>query len=211
MPNTFKRFSAVLAFILVSASAQAVAAQPNLGTSIQGRASVSNAYSGQHEEPLGAGYTLQADFIIAPYEWFNVRAYLGMIKVGRRANDEYCEQQGIHCHVTAHGAIGGLMARLTVPIPWISPFIGAGLGSTFGRYSHRTPNDYTRRNGMFMHVPLTLGLALGPHSEVDLGATVLRHPGSRGDIVSVYLALTLPLTDGPRLPSQTANPDGNAP
>jgi hypothetical protein len=81
--------------------------------------------------------------------------------------------------VTSKIGFLGAKGRFTIPIPYIAPFIELGAGLSIGVLRTKTDSTDEHTVGPAVHIPLTLGLALGGHHEFELEFLYLFHPNER--------------------------------
>ncbi len=61
---------------------------------------------------------------------------------------------------------------------YVGPFLELGLGASAGSISTRSGTDVDEStSGVALHIPFTIGLAVGPHHELDLAFAYLFYPG----------------------------------
>jgi hypothetical protein len=80
------------------------------------------------------------------------------------------------------------------PIPYVGPFIEAGIGASAGKLSTRSGQvvDLTG-SGVLLHVPLALGLALGDRHQFEVGFWYLVHPAQKLICGAAAVGLTFDL------------------
>lgn len=81
--------------------------------------------------------------------------------------------------MSAKAGFLGAKLRLTIPIPYVAPFLEAGLGTTFGEMSTRTASVDEHFAGVTYHIPIGLGLALGKEHNFEVMFSYLFHPAQK--------------------------------
>ncbi len=123
---------------------------------------------GEPEETItGSGLYLQGEYVFEFNKWFDLRPYTGFLYARTNTNDEVFDDYGYKANATAL-LIGG-KARLTIPIPWVAPYIESGLGSSLGYYETYTAYWDINNIGIFAHIPLAFGVKVGRKHNIDIG------------------------------------------
>lgn len=170
-----------------------VAAQPREGHFVDGALGygLSSPYDGS--EVRGTGVLAKGEYVYAPSSWAGVRPYGGMVLTWRDQIDVRCVDTGIDCEVTAKIGVLGAKGRLAIPIPWVAPFFELGAGLSFGSLRTRTPEVDRTRSGVLIHVPVSIGLAIGPEHEIEFAFVYYYHPVARQFAGAAALGLSFPL------------------
>jgi hypothetical protein len=131
-------------------------------------------YTDRQSNSQGGGFYGAAEFVLVTSMWFSPRAYAGVLLTNTDAGS--CDTPG--CDV--HASIGflGAKGRLTIPIPYVAPYIEAGLGASVGNLTTRVYDIDVDFTGVTYHVPFAFGLSIGNMHDyfVDLGFSFLFHP-----------------------------------
>jgi hypothetical protein len=172
MRSTFRGiFIVIIAILFISKTAEA---QPKKGEFIQ--ASIGLGMSAPYEDYniFGNGFYAQAEYVFAFKKWLGVRPYAGFISTNpsKSGTDTSLSEY----RVTSKAFLLGGKARICAPIPWIAPYIELGVGVSAGSFETFTPSTYKKDSGLLMHIPYTLGLALGKNHEVEIAVTYYEHP-----------------------------------
>lgn len=150
-----------------------------------------SAYNHKPDATSG-GVWLQAEHIWLIREWFSPRAYGGTLLTWPERNSCGADQRP--CDVSNKIGFAGVKARLMAPLPYIGPYIEGGGGISFGKIKTLvTTEEDIDSAGVFGHVAVGAGLALGKHREVDLGFNYLIHPGQKQIGGGLVLGMTIPL------------------
>lgn len=139
----------------------------------------------------GSGFYLQGEYVLTAAKWFDIRPYAGLVmaktKTGgeRQGNPEYKSN-------TNAFLIGGKI-RVTAPIPWVAPYIESGVGASIGSFETFTPFTNLEEKGVVLHIPVSLGLELGPKHNVSVGFTYYFHPSVEQFAGAAAFGITIPL------------------
>ncbi|MBP0903477.1 hypothetical protein ACFSKN_01125 [Mariniflexile gromovii] len=149
-------------------------AQPKKGEFIQ--ASIGLGMSAPYEayNILGTGFYAQAEYVFAFKKCLGVRPYAGLILTN--PSESSTDANLSEYRVTSKAFLLGGKARICAPIPWIAPYIELGVGVSAGSFETFTPTVYKKDSGLLLHVPYTLGLALGKNHDVEIAVTYYEHP-----------------------------------
>ncbi len=171
MPSTLRAVFVIAIALFLSNTTNA---QPRKGKFIN--ASIGYGISAPYDETNvgGTGFYAQGEYVLGLTKWFGVRPYAGLIftspneNIGGSTLSEY--------RVSSKAFLLGGKARVCAPIPWIAPYFEVGLGASFGSFETYTPMTYKKEKGVLMHIPATIGLALGKDHNVDVAFTYYYHP-----------------------------------
>jgi len=132
----------------------------------------------------GSGGYVAAEAFHLVEEWFTPRAYLGLLLTWPE-ND--CGPGVVPCEIWARIFFLGIKGRLMAPIPWVGPFIEAGVGLSLGTLTTRNGAIVeAAARGVIPHVQWAVGLAIGPRHDVSLSLQYLEH--TRGKQTGAALA-----------------------
>jgi hypothetical protein len=95
--------------------------------------------------------------------------------------------------VTSKAAAAGIKGRLAIPIPYVAPFIELGLGASAGTFRTFTPVHQITRDGVLIHIPVTLGLALGSEGQLEVALVFLYYPAAKQFGGGTAFGMTFPL------------------
>jgi hypothetical protein len=171
----------VLALATLGLTASA-AAQPKRGQFIGGE--VGYGLSAPYQDDAGSdghGGLVQAEYTYAPNAWVGVRPYAAVIVTWPDSVDGRCESAELawDCEVTAQGLMLGGKGRLAIPIPYVAPFLELGMGATLGSVTTRTFSENHQVTGALVHIPVTLGVAIGEDHDFELAFAYYFHPAAR--------------------------------
>ena len=125
---------------------------------------------------LGTGFYAQGEYVWAPTKWFSLRPYAGVIFTS--TNDDDIDDALRGSEVSANAFLLGGKTRVAAPIPWVAPYIEIGVGASIGSFETVTPFLSRKVSGLSVHVPFTLGLALGRNNNIDLAFVYYAHPSA---------------------------------
>ncbi|RED22002.1 hypothetical protein BD847_3496 [Flavobacterium cutihirudinis] len=149
-------------------------------------------YGTQDEvDVMGGGLYLQGEYIIGLKSWFSIRPYAGAIfeSVDKDQNVQNQPQY----KVTTNAFLMGGKVRICAPIPWVAPFIEGGIGTSIGKFETFTPNVNFNKSTILMHIPFSVGLAVGRHHNFEIGISGYFHPAAKQSTGVFALGYTFPL------------------
>ena len=166
-------------------------AQPKIGEFIN--ASVGFGLSAPYDESdiSGDGFYAQGEYVIGITKWFGVRPYVGIILTSERNNEK--QQNQFNYKVTSKALLLGGKARICAPIKYIAPYLETGLGFSVGSFETYTPLTNISKNGLIMHIPFSIGLALGKKNNIDIAFSYYYHPVVKQFSGAAAFGLTFPL------------------
>jgi hypothetical protein len=88
--------------------------------------------------------------------------------------------------------LGGKV-RVRAPIPWVSPYVEIGIGTSIGKFETFTVFDNIDKSGIIYHIPFSFGLELGRKNNIDLGFAYYFQPSVEQYIGAFALGITFPL------------------
>jgi len=166
-------------------------AQPRKGDFINASVGLGISTSEYEEDGGGIGFYAQGEYVKAITKWFGIRPYAGIIITSPdRETDLEIEN---NYKVTAKAFSFGGKFRVAAPIPWIAPYIETGLGASIGSFETFTPSTNIKKNGILMHIPFSLGLAVGPKHNVEIAFTYLFTPAAEQFSGAAAFGLSFPL------------------
>ena len=137
----------------------------------------------------GSGFYLQGEYAMTLAKWIDIRPYIGLILTKADENGQNLPQY----KSTANAFMLGGKVRITAPIPWVAPYLESGIGASIGSFQNITPYTDIEKSGMVFHIPVSLGLELGPKRNFDLAFTYYFHPSVEQFAGAVAFGLSIPL------------------
>lgn len=195
MKLTLLRFIFIISISLFSNQIKAQTTGKSIKASIGYGASSSyytEDYGSQDEvDVMGGGLYLQGEYIIGIKSWFSVRPYAGFIfeSVDKNQNIENQPQY----KVTTNAFLVGGKVRLCAPIPWVAPFIEGGLGASAGKFETFTPNVNFNKSDVLLHIPFSIGLAVGRNHSFEIGISGYFHPAAKQSTGVFAVGYSFPL------------------
>lgn len=141
----------------------------------------------------GSGFYAEAEYVISMSKWFSVRPYAGIIITSTNKNEN--QQTLINYKVNSKAFFVGGKARICAPIPYIAPYLETGLGVSIGSFETYTPATNSNKNGLIMHIPFTIGLALGKKHNIDVAFAYYFHPSVKQFSGAAAVGLSFPLNN----------------
>ncbi|WP_289665068.1 hypothetical protein [Flavobacterium panacagri] len=184
MTLTLRSLSTYFLFIILISNF--TNAQPRVGQSIKasiGFASSSSYYIedyGNQDEldVMDSGLYLQAEYIFGIKSWFGLRSYAATISTKIDKNQPPLLDQPLY-KVTTRALLVGGKVRFCAPIPWVAPFIEGGIGASIGSFQTFTPSTNFDKNDVLMHIPFSIGLAVGRKNNIELALSGYFHPAAK--------------------------------
>lgn len=139
----------------------------------------------------GTGFYAQGELVLSPSSWIDFRPYAGFILTKMNESDTEVVQAGYKS--TANAVLVGGKTRITAPIPWVAPYVELGVGASIGSFETFTPYTSIDESGLFLHIPFSLGVELGPNHNVNLEFTYYFHNSLEQFAGAAALGLSFPL------------------
>ncbi|MBS7252566.1 hypothetical protein [Flavobacterium branchiicola] len=181
MTLTLRYFITLVFIILFSCYSKAQSTGKSIKASI-GYGSSSSYYienygSQEEVDVMGGGLYLQGEYIIGVKSWLSVRPYAGAIFESVNKNQNIQNQP--QYKVTTNAFLLGGKVRLCAPIPWVAPFIEGGIGVSIGKFETITPGVNFDKSDALLHIPFSIGLAIGRHNSFEIGISGYFHPAAK--------------------------------
>lgn len=142
-------------------------------------------------EIYGYGFYLQGEYVLTIASWIDIRPYAGLILTksveNKRDPSEYKSN--------ANAFLIGGKTRLKAPIPWVAPYIEIGIGASIGSFETITPWTHIEENGVLMHMPVSIGLELGPKHNFDIAFTYYFHERAQQFAGAMAVGFSIPLNN----------------
>lgn len=139
----------------------------------------------------GSGFYAQGEYVLSLNNWIDLRPYAGLIftKMGERDPNVNPENHTS----TANAFLFGGKARFIIPIPWIAPYVELGLGGSVGSFETVTLDTNLDDSGLFLHIPISLGVELGPQHSVNVEFTYYFHDSMKQFAGAAAIGVAIPL------------------
>ena len=148
-------------------------------------------YGNQDElEVDGDGFFAQGEYIIGISKWFGIRPYAGLLLTSSDGGNPQGEP---NYKITTDVFMLGAKARLCAPIPYVAPFIELGIGTSIGSFHTFTPSTNYKKSTVLMHVPVSFGLAVGRHHNIELALSYYMTPAANQISGAVALGYSFPI------------------
>jgi len=147
----------------------------------------------QEENPEiidGFGFYTQGEYVIGIKKWFSVRPYAGVIFTST-SEDKIKNPQGYKVETNAF-FLGGKV-RLCAPIPWVAPFVEAGIGASLGSFTTYTEVINIKKTGAQLHIPIGFGLAVGRKNNIEIGVSFYAQPSAEQSFGGFTAGYSFPL------------------
>ncbi len=136
----------------------------------------------------GSGFYAQGEYVIGISKWFGIRPYAGLVLTSHLKQQNQPEYK-----VTSKAFLFGGKARIVAPIPWVAPYFEIGVGASIGSFETYTLYTNIKKNGILIHIPFTIGLALGPKHNLDLALTYYYQPAVQQFSGATAIGFSFPL------------------
>ncbi len=136
----------------------------------------------------GSGFYLQGEYVLTLAKWLDLRPYAGLI-LAKTKNDNNLPNYRSDANAFL---IGGKL-RFTAPIPWVAPYLESGIGASIGSFETFTVFTNITKSGFVFHIPVSVGLKLGPKQNFDFAFTYYFHPSVEQIAGGIALGVSFPL------------------
>lgn len=186
-----KLYTSFLALLSTTIFCPSLAAQIKEGKFINFSAGFGTSAPYDQTDISGTGFYAQGEYVLNVENWLGVRPYAGVIIASGDSDAEGMEGY----EMKSNAFLLGIKGRIAAPIPYVAPFIELGLGASVGSFRTYTPKTDLKKSGVLLHVPFTLGLALGRKNDVELKFTYYYHTAVEQFSGAAALGLSFPLKD----------------
>ncbi|WP_452222898.1 outer membrane beta-barrel protein [Lacinutrix chionoecetis] len=157
------------------------------------KASIGLGYSYPSEEVdvAGSGFYIQGEYVFKFSKWLSARPYAGYISTS--PDSELTAENDAGYQVTANAFLLGAKGRLTFPIPWVSPYIETGIGTSIGSFRTFIPGTDFDISGILIHIPATIGLGIGRNNGLEIEFTYFIHPSAEQFSGAAAIGFNFPL------------------
>ncbi len=139
----------------------------------------------------GSGFYIQGEYVNTLKKWIDIRPYAGLILT--KTNSDYNDRHGTDFKSSTNALLIGAKARVIAPIPWVAPYIEIGIGVSMGSFENLTPVTNIDKRGVFLHIPWTIGLKLGPNRTYDISFSYYEHPAVKQFSAAATIGFSFPL------------------
>lgn len=167
MTSLFRKTFIIIIFITFSSNL--IKAQPRKGEFINVAVGIGLTSPYDDTDIDGTGFYAQGEYVFGLTKWIGLRPYAGLILTSTNQNSN--QQNQPEYKATTNAFLIGGKARICAPIPWVAPYIEIGIGTSIGSFETYTPLTTIKKNGLLMHVPFSIGLALGRKNNFDVAFT----------------------------------------
>ena len=181
----------ILGFILISFNQ--ISAQLSSQKSIDVSLGYGVAFPYEEIEVYGSGFSAQGEYVMDFSKWIGVRPYAGFI-LAKASEEDYDGNPTIY-RCSANAFLLGTKVRFTLPIPWVAPYLEAGIGASIGSFRTFTPLHDIDKKGFALHYPISLGLQIGRHHNFDLGLSYYMMPNEEQVNAVIGIGFTIPLNN----------------
>jgi hypothetical protein len=140
---------------------------------------------------FGLGFYAQGEYVRNINEWIDVKPYAGYILAKMEGDLSGSQEPGDRS--TANAFLFGGKGRFRIPNDYVAPYAEIGLGGSIGSFEVVTSNTNINESGVFMHIPFSLGLELGPRNKVNVELTSYFHPSVKQYLGAIAVGLRIPV------------------
>ena len=140
---------------------------------------------------LDTGFYLQGEYVLVISKWLDVRPYAGLILT--KSNGKDLNDNPTIYESNSNAFLIGGKTRVTIPIPWISPYVEIGIGASLGSFKTFTSYTNINKNGLILHIPFSLGLELGPKHNLGVAVTYYFQPSIEQYAGAAAFGVSIPL------------------
>ncbi len=186
--NHLKHFvSLLLLFVSVKTFAQ-----PNKGEFLNVSMGLGNTTCYYDVETEGSGFGAEVEYVWAPLSWFGIRPYAGVIF----AEAESKKGELFQADVKTNAFLLGTKFRVAAPIRYVAPYIESGIGLSVGNFKTFVFDQRDiDKSGVFAHVPITLGLAVGRKHNIEIKMTYFYQYSVRQIYATAGVGFSIPLNE----------------
>lgn len=168
-------------------------AQPRKGEYINASIGVGLSTSYYEEDGGGTGFYAQAEYANGITKWIGARSYAGILLTsGDKTNEN---GNPTEYRISAKAFSFGGKIRVAAPIPYVAPFIESGIGVSIGSFQTYTPSTNLKKNGVLMHIPVSLGLAIGRKHNVDIAFNYYFYPSIKQISGAIAAGVAIPINN----------------
>ena len=138
----------------------------------------------------GSGFYMQAEYVLTLATWIDIRPYAGLIFTKTDRDDNEFGYKS-----NANAFLFGGKTRIKAPIPWVAPYLEVGLGGSIGSFETVTPYDNFDESGLLFHIPVSIGLELGPKHNIDIAFTYYFHNSVNQFAGAAAFGVSIPLNN----------------
>lgn len=170
-----------------------VNAQPKKGEYINTSIGYGLSTSYYEEDGGGSGFYAQAEYANGITKWIGTRTYAGILLTsGDKTNED---GNPTEYRISAKAFSFGGKIRVAAPIPYVAPFIESGIGASIGSFQTYTSSTNLKKSGILMHIPVTLGLAVGRKHNVDIAFSYYFYPSMKQISGAIAAGVAIPINN----------------
>lgn len=188
IPRSIPTFC-LLFFVLFTL--QTVKAQPKKGQYIKASIGLGLSIPFDDIDIYSNGFYAQGEYVFGITRWFGLRPYTGVILASSNVNNTPQQQSGYK--VETNAVLLGGKFRLVIPIPWVAPYFESGIGTSIGSFTTITPYTNVEKKGFVVHIPVTIGLAIGRNHSFELEFTYYYHPSEEQFAGAAAIGFSFPI------------------
>lgn len=182
-------FTSLITFLFLTVFCNSLNAQIEKGEFINVSSGIGLCYPDDETEMNGSGFYAQGEYVLNLNNWFGVRPYAGVIIASGDSDEVGMEEY----EVKSNAFLLGAKVRVAAPIPYFAPFIEFGLGMSAGSFRTYTPLTDVKKDGVLMHVPFSIGAAVGKKHKLEFKFTYYYHSAAEQFSGAAAVGFSFPL------------------
>lgn len=119
----------------------------------------------------GTGFYAQGEYVWNVLSWLGVRPYAGVIFASGDSDEVGMQEYKLK----SNAFLLGTKLRITAPIPYVAPFMESGVGMSAGSFETYTSDTNLKKDGVLLHIPFSVGLAVGRRHNFEIKYTYYYH------------------------------------
>ena len=184
-----KLSSLLIALLFLTFCCNAASAQTQKGEFINTSIGIGMVAADDQADITGSGFYAQGEYVYNILSWFGLRPYAGAVFASGASDEPGMD----HYKVKSNAFLLGGKARITAPIPYVAPFLESGIGMSIGEFKTYTPYTHLEKKGLQLHIPVTLGLAIGRNHDYELKFVYYFPPAAEQTSGALAIGYSFPL------------------
>ncbi|MGJ8685427.1 MAG: hypothetical protein ACSHWW_12430 [Nonlabens sp.] len=140
-----------------------------------------------------SGFYANAEYAYVSSKWFSFRPYLTYLNASFDEENSNPNLVAAGYEISANALSLGAKFRLTVPIPYVAPFMELGIGTSFGSFRKNNGFEVVEVNGLSYHIPVSIGLAIGKRHRTEIAFDYYIHSKPEQITGGAAIGITIPL------------------
>ena len=138
----------------------------------------------------GQGFYVQGEYVYEISKWIEIRPYASVILTKAKTADNASLKD---FKVSTNAFMFGGKVRLSIPIPWVAPYLELGFGGSLGKFQTITSKVRIDHGGGTYHIPVTFGVKFGRNHQTDLALSYYFHNAKQQFAGAFAIGFTIPI------------------